>query len=298
MNFRQPNFIYIIIVIITCIAIDKTNAQVPIRDFNAEPIQVGARALSLGDAYVSDPYDVNSFYWNPASLAFLQTNSIAANSIISWNSVVMKNTVAVPYSINSEQAIALGGEVSYLGYFRIKGLDLGYARRLAPNFSAGLSIDLAYATSRTAGLWGASGSLGVLYTPSPGASYALVYKGFGSNVHYLFYGVEEVLEHTNPLRSVQIGTTFWFPSVNRKPYVCISFASEKTFGVDKLANKMGIEILTLPYLAIRCGLISGLSAVSGRAGLGLFINRFRFDYAIAPSRAEERLHEISVSFIL
>jgi hypothetical protein len=295
--FRKRFILSYTILFILFGIIEKTNAQ-PKRIFYAEPVQAGSRALAMGDACVSDPNDVECFYWNPASLSFLKTYSVTASSIFSWDNLVLKSTAAVPYKIDDDQTGALGFVTSYAGYFHFHGLDLGYSKKLSSTLSAGIFLDVNYAAGRSTGLWSTSGSLGFLYAPSPGVSYAMIYKGIGTNVRYSINVNEDELGHTNPKRSIIIGSTFWFPSVSRSPYLSISLTAEKTFGVDKFVSKAGIEFWIFPFLAARFGLLSGPSVATGRAGLGFLLGRFRLDYGAAPSVYVDRFHQISVAFIL
>jgi hypothetical protein len=275
----------------------------PARVFSAEPVLGGARAAALGDAYVSDPYDVNSFYWNPATLTFLKNYSISANTIIDWKDLVWKNTIAVPYKIDGSNSAALGLSASYPGSFMYYSLNLGYARILSSNLSAGVFIDLHRGNTRTGELWGGSGAFGFLYAPSPGVSYALVFRGVGGNVRYSSYSTYEKLDKVEPNRSILIGTTFIFPSVNRSPFIYINLAAEKIIGVNKFISKAGLEYWIASYVALRCGVVSGPtltrgSVATGRAGLGLHIGHIRFDYGITPSVAEEQFHQMSISYDL
>jgi hypothetical protein len=291
-----------LILLITLGTFAEAQSQ-PIRVFTAEPVLGGARAAALGDAYVSDLNDVNSFYWNPATLAFLKNYSVNANSIIDWKNLVEKNTAAVPYKIDGSNSAALGVAVSYLGYFRYYNLNLGYAKILSSNLSTGIFVDLHRGDSRTGGYWGGSGTFGFLYAPSPGVSYALVYRGIGRNVRYFFYDAYETLDYVNATRSIIIGTTFLFPSVNRGPYLCIDLAAEKIIGVNKFTSKAGIEFWIASYVALRCGIVSGPtltrgSVATGRGGVGFHIGHIRIDYGITPSVAEEQFHQISIAYDL
>jgi len=291
-----------LIILITLGTFAEAQSQ-PIHVFSAEPILGGARAMALGDAYVSDPYDVNSFYWNPATLTFLKSYSINTNSIFDWHNLVEKSTIAVPYKIDGSNSVALGAAASYLGYFRYYNLNFGYARTLLSNLSAGVFIDLHRGYSRTGGLWGGSGTCGFLYAPSPGVSYALVYRGIGRNVRYFFYDTYETLDYVISNRSILIGTTFLFPSMNRRPYLCIDLTAEKIIGVNHFTSKAGIEFWIASFVALRCGIVSGPTVTrgnvaTGRAGLGVLIGRIRLDYGIVPSVAEEQFHQISLSYVL
>jgi hypothetical protein len=287
-------FVFLFIVFAT---IEKTNAQ-SVRQFISEPIQAGARAAALGDAYVSDPFDVNSVYWNPATLAFLETYSISASSIIGMDKSILRNNIALPYKVAVDQTVALGAASNYAGYFQFYSLDLSYARKLLPTLSAGILVDLGRAASRSAVLLGASGSLGVFYRPDPGVSYAFVYKGIGTDVRYSSDEVSEKLDYIKPSRAVLLGTTFWFPTFNRQPYLNISLVAEKIFDLNGFVSKAGIEVCPFQVFAVRFGVVSRPGIASGRAGFGLSMGRFRLDYAISPSIAEERVHQISVAFIL
>jgi hypothetical protein len=290
-------FIWYIILLLVFGTFENAKAQM-IRSFSTEPIQPSARAAAFADAYICDPYDVNSFYWNPASLTFLKMYSVVANSVMSWDRLIFRNNVAVPYRLGDDQTAALGVAANYFSRLAYYSLDLGYAKKLSPTVSAGIFLDLGYAASRSTERWVGSGSLGILYAPTPGISYGMVYKGLGTGVQYTNDGIKETLEFKKPKQSFLTGMTFFFPSINRRPYLIVSLTAEKILGTANFISKAGIEVMPFPFLAARFGILSSPIVATGRAGIGLYLSRFRIDYAISPSVAEDRLHQISIGVLL
>jgi len=269
------------------------------RNYDTEPVQAGARAASLANASASDPYDVNAMYWNPAALSFLSTRSVVINSFVSWDKLTLMNSAAYPLRIDDQQTTAIGVMTNYHSYFKYRSANLAYALQFSPVVSGGIFLDAGQAASRTEQQWSGSASVGFLYAPGPGITYGIVYRGIGSDIHYFTdLRTIETLARQTPQHSLIVATTFWFPSVSRRPYMSMSAEAEKVFGVASFTSRAGIEILPFGFFAIRCGIVTTPVNSSGRAGFGLLFGGFHIDYAVAPSVAESRFHQLTVAIPL
>lgn len=121
-------------------------------------ISPDARGAALGDAGVATSPDVNSAFWNPAKLVFIEHTYGGAASYTPWLGKII-NDMSISYltgfyKFSYEQAMSFSlkyfdlGDISFrdsdnkpLGDFNPRefSLDLTYSRLLTENFSVGLT---------------------------------------------------------------------------------------------------------------------------------------------------------------
>jgi hypothetical protein len=253
--------------------------------------------MALAGSTISDPTDATGFYENPALSAFISSPALSANSTISGNGLKFLSSAAMPVSLGASQYAALGIADYFMGNFQFQNVTLGYAAKVTSTVSIGIALDLIKASVPTTTDWGYGTSLGVMYYPSPGISYALVYRGAGTNIQYS-YQYAEILEQKHPNQSIVAGTTFWFPSMYRRSVVCISLSAEKFFNQSSFDSHAGIEALPYSFFALRFGIHATPHIASGMGGIGFIIHRYRLDYGFSPSTVDKRLHQVSLTIPL
>jgi len=267
---------------------------------------ISARAAALPGAYVSESYDVNSMYWNPAALVFLQKSFVAVNHSQDQKDNVLAENLAVPL-LRRKSALAIGTSLSHLGYvkdsplgpgfrFREFGLDLGFARKTGRSLSFGTTISGRLGQTETARLEAVFSSFGLVYSPSPGISYGIAYHGLGWRIRYSFDSSSTKLRRENLPGILQIGVTMRFPRSPYKPsLMTLTASNEKNFGQDGISHRGGVELCPFRFLALRIGYQADPSMAAGRYGVGLRFDWLQIDYAISPSRASDRFQAFSVS---
>ena len=141
---------------------------------------VGARALALGNAYVSMPFDASAIYWNPAGLDHIQ---YAQASIFYTNLLVGTNYYFLGYvhptlSIGTFGAGVMGysvGDIERVDENNIKiGVGsmseqlflLSYGRKLPWNLSAGVNLKIQHQNFWGFVATGVGADLGLLYRPN------------------------------------------------------------------------------------------------------------------------------------
>ncbi|MBI1806201.1 MAG: hypothetical protein HYR76_04010 [Ignavibacteria bacterium] len=286
---------------------------IPIRSqtislYSSRPVNVGARAAGFAEAYVTDAYDANSMYWNPAALVYLQRSSIVMNHSQERIINTMNENIAVPFQIRRGEAVAIGLTVNHVGYIESSpnfdfhviqyGYDIVYSREVVPTVSVGAGLGVRYAKSTTASLWGVSSSMGVFYSPSQEISYGAVLSGIGSGILYASDRTTTSLSSENLPRSLQAGATLRFPPTFSQTFFTISVANEKVFGQDGIRYKGGMELFLFKVLALRGGYIVEPGLGSARFGFGIRTERFQLDYAISPSKQTDRAYHVSAAFTL
>jgi hypothetical protein len=304
---------------IACIALASSAYSQTILQSMTRSSGVGARALGMGDTYIAETADVTTIYWNPAALCYVKKFDIVLNHFQEPTFNSMSENLTVPVLLGHERSIAVGVTVNHVGYaksastpafiwnqYRIDlsdlrriqyGLDLAYASEILTSVSFGAMIGMRYGKIGTSNLLAASSSVGILYSPSQTISYGASYSGIGSAIGYALK--DSVSFHrTNLPRSLQIGATLRFPSTAKRPIVIFAIANEKIFGEDGLRYKGGIEVLPVPFLALRAGYLVEPGIVAAKWGAGLASDWLRLDYAIAPSHFSERYQQLSFSISL
>lgn len=142
---------------------------------------VGARALSLGNAYVAMPFDASAIYWNPAGLDHVQyknvmmfyTNLIVPGINLYYLGYVHPTTnfgafgvgvmgVGVDgIGIRDEKAVYYGDET-----YADQQYFISYGKQLPWNLSAGINLKVNYQNIAGSTATGVGTDLGVLYKPN------------------------------------------------------------------------------------------------------------------------------------
>ncbi len=142
---------------------------------------VGARALSLGNAYVAMPFDASAIYWNPAGLDHALYKNVMmfyTNLIIPGINLYYLGYVHPTTNLGAFGVGVMGVGVDGIGIRDDKAVYYGdqtysdqqyfisYGKQLPWNLSAGINLKVYYQniTGRTAS--GVGTDLGVLYKPN------------------------------------------------------------------------------------------------------------------------------------
>lgn len=270
-------------------------------------IGFGARATGLADACATEYQDVSGMYWNPATLAFLQSQAVMADILRQSDGRLSSEAVAFPVRLATFSSLgvglmadqlvlddSLGNPVSGHQY----GLDIGSAVALAYTFSLGVRMRAEYAETSSSRTWAVAGAIGLLYAPSNDISYALVYTGLGTQVSYNpdFTSPSSITFGTPRLpRMLHMGITMRFPSSEVDRILTLALANEKVFGVSGITYKVGLEINTTSWLDLRTGLLITPAGTGVRYGLGAKFAGAAIDYAYAPGILTAGFHELTFS---
>lgn len=291
---------------IGCLFINGLDAQTSY--FNSRHALIGARAASLADALVADPYDANTMYSNPAALVHLTKSSLVLNHNQERYFDGMTENVGLPVRTGFSEAMVFGLSVSHIGYlkkvsttsirpFQI-GYDFAYAKEIMPTFSVGARIGVHYGQAGNSNLLGASTSLGICYSPSPEITYGAAYNGIGTGIHYNISGGTTAIRSENLPHSLQAGVAMRYPAIPNQNIVTVAISNEKIFGQTGIQYSGGVEIYPIQFLAIRGGYTVKNLEKSGRIGLGVRSGYGNFDISVSPSRSTDRSIFITGSFIL
>lgn len=159
----------------------------------------GARAISMGSAFVGISDDPSAIYWNPAGLAKLGGTQVSFDHT-TWIADINYNFVAASYSIGDYGTLGLSFTSSSIGEMKVTTID--QPEGTGENFSAtDIAVSLAYAINLTdnfaigfnpkfisQSIWKMNASaiamdLGVQYrTPFAGIMLAMSISNFGSKM--------------------------------------------------------------------------------------------------------------------
>lgn len=281
-------------------------AQAPATVFRPRSFLNSARALGFADAYIADNHDVNSMYWNPASLVYMQHTSVVLNHTLDRSSNIMNENIATPLFARKGEVVAIGLAVNHIGHVGKSafsdfqalqyGYDVAYSKEIVPTFCVGGGVNVRYGTASSGNLWAVSSSLGVFYSPAQGVTYGAVFNGIGNGIRYTYDGASTLLSTERLPRDLQVGATMQFPAAQNKTALTLSIGNEKVFGEQGLRYKGGAEYVFLRLVAVRVGYIVDPDVKVATYGLGLRAGRWQLDYGMLPSRQTDRLYQFTLAF--
>lgn len=273
-----------------------------------KPVQIGARGLALGGAMVSDNYDISGIYWNPATLAFLETSSIILSHSVERSSSLMSENLAIPLFIRKGETVGISFSVNHVGHLTKNpdvdfnvieyGYDVAYSRRVFPTFSVGGAINVRYAVADSGKLWGVSSSVGLFYNPAPSVSYGIMISGIGTGILLTYDGTKTLLTSRNLPRSLLAGATLRYPAKPRKTILTLSVANEKIFIEDGIRYSGGIEVLSYGAIYLRAGYTVTPVVDYAGYGVGITLDDWVLDFGIQPSALSSRFYQLTVSMDL
>ena len=272
---------------------ESTQAQI-FRQYDVRPEGFGARALATADATVADASDITSMYWNPAAIEFLSHTNLVLNSTLDADSQVLKSGFVMPFRLGRDQMIAVGLVASYFGSplskpdFASYGFDVAFASRIFVNVGAGALLNVRHGSkfgdSFKSGILSASGSLGLFYSPNPGISYGISYRGIGSGMVFSQGEGSILVEYERQIpQSIEAGITFRYPSSAKRPIAVLSMTVEKSILQSGAKNKAGLEITPFDFLSFRMGVLTNNPTTVYRTGVGIYLFGFLLDYGLSSS---------------
>jgi len=287
--------------------------------YSSFPVGLGARAAGFADGYVADAYDINSMYWNPGALVYIEHPWFVLNHRQErYGDNEAKNdngedkyvhsmieNIALPLHINKDEIIGLGMSVTHVGYigrrekmdFRViqYGYDIAYAREIIPTLSLGALINVQYAKSQISSLWAFASSFGVFYSPSPEFTYGASLHGIGNGILYTSNHTTTTLTSERLHQSIQAGITLRFPPEGERQTFTLSVANEKKFGETGIRYMGGVEVLPIEYIALRGGYYVTNNWAAARFGIGFKYSEFQLDIAVSPSKLTDQAFQTSIA---
>jgi hypothetical protein len=276
------------------------------------------RTTALGDATVADPHDLSVININPAGLSFVRDIKVAQfNLHQNWNNNLMyenfsfpvfkmyNHTIAAQFTMHQrgfQSTNILGSSPFPQPQITMYQLDVVYSFSIGNVLSLGVLNNFTLAKNQIAQYWTYYPTLGLMYAPTQSISYGIAFRGLGRSIVYQFPGNDITTLGSQDLReSLEIGATLYFPVDTDRTFLSISMANEKRFGEKGMWYKAGMELTSIPHIALRSGLIVHPedNLYAPRFGIGIDSNVIEVDYSISyEKRLYERFHQLGITLHL
>lgn len=248
---------------------------------------VTSRAVSLGEAVVSNTFDASATHYNPASLL----NGSKVNMVFMHNEQVLGvrteflagkvtfSKLALGFSLNNTSVDNIDireipGEPQ--GQFTAQNLAIGLALGYKVNemISVGLTGKFLFEKIYVDNASGLALDLGGLYKKDR--------LSIGASISNL--GSMSVLknESTKLPSSIRLGGSYIFPIAGISSNLLVAVDGYKVLSGGSFHANAGAEFLYKEFLAIRVGYQSGYENKSITTGIGLKYKSFNLDYAFVP----------------
>jgi hypothetical protein len=254
---------------------------------------IGARAVGMGEAFVSLADDASAAYWNPAGIAPQSGQHVLLTHQEWFEDIRLEN--ASYLWANEKQGVGLSATLLYagqleerddtgqfLGEFRYFDFAMGlsYAREIVPSVSAGMTgkflreeIDRDTATTLAV-------DLGVL-VQVPGTGFRV-----GGAVSNLGQGLKFNEVRDKLPRTVSLGVSYEMPGI-------LPGAGGLTLAADVFKPREGDTSLRLGgefgfagVATYRLGYVTGHDSQDIGTGFGVDLGKYTLDYAYVPSSFE------------
>lgn len=272
------------------------------------------RSLSMGSATLSDRLNLSPMGINASLMALREPgSSVQFNSAHYWtdnrmmSSLTLPTLSAGPHRVTGRFGLSHQGsdQFNYLKTtsqatpdLQVYQADVAYAYRFSSVFSMGLLNRFALMQNNDRELLAFAVDLGLVYAPQGKITYAMIARGIGRQGTY-GYNAADVLfiGSTGQETSIELGATIHYP-IESNPILSVSFANEKKLYEDGIWYKGGVEVLPIPMIALRSGILFHLeqSVAIPRFGMGIHAGKIHLDYMVSPyKRVGEQFHQLGVT---
>jgi len=287
-------FLFVMLIIQSVSAQGSTTGMAFLR------VDVEGRAAAMGGAYSALAQGASAAFWNPAGLAASDQSDLILMHHV-WLSAITQEYAAVKFN-SGRHHFSLAVNV-----FKIPGIEIrGELPTAEPNgLVDALNFYSAFAYARTLGNWRAGISVKYLYEKYFMNSASGWAFDFGLQRENILNGLDWGLTVQNmgkmsPLQQVatplplllRSGFAYAMPYhlLGTQPLLSADGEYIKDIGT---AVRFGLELPFLNSFALRGGYYLGSEYSQWTAGIGLVLQKFRFDYALAPYP-----YDLGVSHIL
>jgi len=307
MAAKTTTLTLLLVILVPLAALSAPYSQAGMAGLAFLKIGVGARAVSMGEAFVAAIDDATALYWNPAGIAELRGGHVALMHNEWFQDIRLEYLGAVlgrdhdafglSLSFNTvgdiERRVSASDQPLDTFSSHDMALALSYARKMSPRWNVGLSLKLLYEKIYLDDAWGWATDVGFLYHPpveglSVGGS--ILTLGPKMKLRSEKFSLPTIyklgLRYSPPL--------FHFQSGNLALAMDLSKPTD-----NQLRVHWGAELLLIERVALRSGYQMGYDEKGLSAGLGLRQGRLRIDYAFVPYSSDlGTTHRISLGIEL
>jgi len=318
MNLKRITLLYVIIFVVTTPLLGQNVDYSGTSTSNFLKIGVGARAVAMGEAYVTMAEDAGSMFWNAGAIAALDQGSVTF-SLINWLVDTKITYLAIVYPFRFG---AVGLDIDYFSsgdmemttlyeqdgtgrYFSANDLQVGvaYARSMTDRFSVGVKIKYIREELANVSASAFAFDIGSVFTTSffNNMKIGMTLSNFGNKMQFngrdlnVIYSVPDSPSNKEVpalLKTEQWEIPLFFrfgastDLIRRQNFnflVCYNVLDSRDF---KVRHNLGAELRVLNALSLRGGYKFNYSESSYTMGLGLnfsFLgaNNLRLDYSYA-----------------
>ncbi len=252
-------------------------------------VDVEGRAAGMAGAYTALAKNASGAFWNPAGLAAGRDNDLVLTHHV-WLSDISQEYAAAAFT-SGQHHFSVSVNV-----FNIPGIEIrGELPTSDPDGVVdALNFYSAVGYAREMGTWRVGIGLKYLYEKyflHAASGWAVDLGVQKENIlPQLDWGITvQNMGKMNPLDRVAtplpmilrtgLAYTIDYSVLNGKPLVSMDFEYVKE---GPTAARMGVEFPILSLMAVRAGYYFGSEYKQWTAGLGIYVQSFRFDYALAP----------------
>ncbi len=270
---------------------------------------IGARAASMGDAYVAVAGDASATYWNPAGLLAIERNDVTGthnewiqdlrHEFVAFGARRGRHAVGLSFvGLYTDDIEARTSEGDYNGRFGYSdnAFALSYAFQATPDIGAGGTVryvreSIVGTTDGDFVLDGFAFDLGGTWqTPVDGLSAGAALRNLGSQLSYDFGGAASFDLPT----TLQAGLAFRRPDI-RGGVLTVS-ADMLTARGDDTSFRMGAEYAYQGHYLIGAGYKGGLDNENVSFGVG-YQRGVRVNYAFTPLYSDlGNSHRLSLGY--
>ena len=282
-------------------------------------IGVGARATSMGDAFVAVANDASALYWNPAGITQFETNEVEV-SHTGWFVDIQHEFIGAVYHLSLDDAVGVSVTSLHMddmqvttefapqgtgNYFSFGDLAAGltYSRKLTTQFSFGATVRYVEETMDVVKMRGVVIDFGTYYWTGLGTSrFSAVVTNFGNEMSpsgsITLYGGETVnqFQEFPPPTNFKFG--FAFDPIKDETNL-LTTAIQLNHPNDNSENiSLGAEYGWMKTLFLRGGYKFNVEDESFTVGGGLATTisgiSFNIDYGYAAYTNLGGVHRISM----
>lgn len=272
-----------------------------------ENMELGARPLSMGSAYVSIAEGAEALFWNPAGVSGIDKHELAISYMELYNLVshsaisYAKNISGIPLGIGLNSSSDIEGVYQETEFIILSALDVSNQLSLG----AGLKYLHANANLGDTEIGGGKGisiDLGCKYNVFRDTLCLGV--AFHNLLGYVFYNrmaYSDIYEQNyweRPSFSYKIGANVKLDILLGKILdYKLNYVPKSIMAFDIYDNDvcMGLEC-DFSIISIRCGIKRGNALTrSLTSGFGINFSSFRVDYAYVASEIGDQISQFSVS---
>jgi|WetSurMetagenome_2_1015567.scaffolds.fasta_scaffold86846_2 hypothetical protein len=298
----------LLLIAVGALATSTASGQIPTY-YVIRPEGLNMRQAALGDAACSEAYDVGGMFGNPASLNHLRETGVILTHVLDDASHAQTDQVTLAVLSGAMFALAVnatythGGELRPEGFLPVTikeaGGDFALSMAIIPTLSIGAMGGVRKTEIASIPSTNEWGQAGMFYYPMPGIAYGIVYRIRTGSIYWFANGQNGLERESTMRQNVEIGATMNYPARSERPVVTLALSAEKYFpGVALYSTKGGLEVLPLPFLALRMGFKVGSVERVARYGVGIMVGPARLDAAIGPSRTDDQFAGLSLSLRL